>query len=187
VAAGLRATASFGNRNHYAAAWKCCCSAALGCSEPHGPGLEPAAQTAWGVDAEGYSLSEESQLYIAGLGSVTSLGLLFSLSRSGISCALVGCAALVLLAVLLQRRGSRVIDLDESGTSRSRGEAGRLSGRRLGHVYLALASPLSPPRSGSGFRSVASRFELLSEENGEAEKGRSQVWWTACRRLRTSG
>ena len=165
--AGLRASGSFGNRNHYAAFMEMLLFCGLGWL-----GWRHArSQTILGVK-RGRDLlrgMEEagSKLFLFGLAVVImALGLIFSLSRSGITFALVGCAVFVLLRPPPEATGTIVVQ-KRSG--------GGLSGRRRLHGVAALALAVVGATAWIGLDPVVHRFKLLEDE-WEAERNRLAVW-----------
>jgi O-antigen ligase len=155
LAAALRATGPFGNRNHYAAFMEMTLLVSLGWL-----GYQWA--RARGGARRGPIAGQETSARLAlfGLGIVImALGLIFSLSRSGISFALVGCASFALLSAT-EARGLEA-------RPRSRTSARRLAwGLALAVAAAAVWIGISP---------VLERFELIPQE-WEQEKGRWSVW-----------
>jgi len=152
----LRASGSFGNRNHYAAFM--CMLFLCGLGWLATKRIELTGRTA----LAGRSLRrfEESggQLFLLGLGAVVSgVGLVFSLSRSGITFALLGTA--VWVALVSTRRSP------DEGRGRFRSWTSALT---LSLATLAIAAWV-------GLDPVVHRFKLLSDE-WETEQGRSLVW-----------
>jgi O-antigen ligase len=114
-----------------------------------------------------------AKLFLAGLGFVVlALGLIFSLSRSGISFALAGCAAFVLLAPSNYAERTASVDI---GEQRARRGSRRKSFTRPTHWVLALVLVTVGVAAWIGLDPVVHRFELLPEE-WEAEQSRWQVW-----------
>lgn len=161
--AALRASASFGNRNHYAAFMEMLLLCGLGWMGTKRAGtLETAPRRRLGFSRRMRDTS--GQLFFLGLGVViTALGLIFSLSRSGIAFALAGTAVFVLL-----RPSTRDPDLTFEVETRE-----RRSGK--GHGVLAVALVIVGVAAWIGLDPVVHRFKLLPEE-WEAERGRSLVW-----------
>jgi O-antigen ligase len=174
--AGLRASGSFGNRNHYAAFMEMLLLAGLGWLGAQ-----------WSVFLEAHPGSEGrfwrrvnlmaqeagAKLVLTGLGIVfLALGLLFSLSRSGISFALAGCAVFILLAPRS--------DVEEEAVDlrmRHKGRRDSRLRRRASplHWVLALGLVVVGIAAWIGLDPVVHRFELLPME-WEAEQSRWQVW-----------
>lgn len=145
-ATALRASASFGNRNHYAFFMEMTLLSSLGWL-----GYQWA--RARGSRRTGHVAGQEAgaRLALFGLGVVImALGLIFSLSRSGITATLVGCAAFALLA------------------GAERGAASR-------RLYWSLALAVAAAAVWIGISPVLERFELIPQE-WEQEKGRWAVW-----------
>jgi len=143
-ATALRASASFGNRNHYALFMEMTLLPSLGWL-----GYQWTRQRR---PQRGSTASQEAgaRLALFGLGIVImALGLFFSLSRSGVTFALVGCAAFAFLA------GAR-----STGSRR---------------VYWSLGLAVAAAAVWIGISPVVERFELVPQE-WEEEKGRWSVW-----------
>jgi O-antigen ligase len=125
-----------------------------------------------------HALAQETgaKLALVGLGIVLSaLAIVFSLSRSGITAALIGCGVFaVLVRPTGESRASHTIELGRSGRGRDRGYS-RGKRSRFGHVYWAVALTVLAVAIWIGIDPVVSRFELVPEE-WEAEQGRGQVW-----------
>jgi O-antigen ligase len=120
------------------------------------------------------ALAQESgaKLFLVGLGIVVSaVAIVFSLSRSGMTAALIGCGVFaVLVRPAGEPRASKTIELGRSGRGCSPGKR-----RRFGHVYWAVGLTVLAVVIWIGIDPVVSRFEMVPEE-WEAEQGRSQVW-----------
>jgi O-antigen ligase len=174
--AGFRASGSFGNRNHYAAFMEMLLFPAMGWLGAR-----------WAVFLEAHPgsglrfwrrvnlMAQEAgaKLVLAGLGVVAlALGLIFSLSRSGISFALAGCAVFVLLAPRGDVEEAEVVDLRRRHTGR--GSRPKRRARPL-HMVLALGLIIVGVAAWIGLDPVLQRFELLPDE-WEAEQSRWQVW-----------
>ena len=171
--AGLRATATFGNRNHYAAFVGMLLLCSLGWMGSHWVRITRGSPRASRRRPGAAGQEARAKLAIAGLGIVfLALGLVFSLSRSGISFALVACGAFALLVrPAYEPVRSETIELESSGRGRRRrGKRGR-----FGHWFWALALAVLAVAIWIGIDPVVDRFELLPEE-WEAERGRYQVW-----------
>ena len=169
--AGLRASGSFVNRNHYAAFMEMLLLCGLGWL-----GWRHARfQTVLGVQrgrALLHGMEEAgSKLFLLGLGVVVAaLGLIFSLSRSGITFGLVGCGFFMLLRPSPEETGAIEMSDDSAGTPRG----GRSRRRRLrGAVAFALA--VVGVAAWIGLDPVVHRFKLLESE-WEAERNRAVVW-----------
>ena len=99
---------------------------------------------------------------------VVGLGLVFSLSRSGITFALVGCGLFVLLSPQPDSGGA--IDIPNP----ERGRAPKKKRRRL-HGLVALALGLVGMAAWIGLDPIVHRFQLLPDE-WEAEQNRVALW-----------
>jgi O-antigen ligase len=176
--AGLRATGPFGNRNHFAAfleLFLLCGLGLLGALRVRGRMKQRGASSHSRHRRDGHE--ERARFFLAGLGFVVvALGLVFTLSRSGITFAILGCACFALLtrkytSIRARRRAhGDVVDVDVNGRGR-RASHRFVSGRwvvALGLGVLAVALWI-------GVEPVIERFELLPEEI-EAEQGRAQVY-----------
>ena len=156
-AAGVhfRASGSFGNRNHYAAFMEMLLLCGLGwvgmrCAGFH---ARSGGSLARRIEAGG------GKLFFLGLGVVfTSLGLIFSLSRSGITFGLLGCAALMLM-----RPAPRSTD----------GGLARRKQSRTGVWAMVLV--VVGTAAWIGLDPVAHRFKVLPNE-WDAERDRVRVW-----------
>jgi O-antigen ligase len=161
--AGLRASGSFGNRNHYAAFVEMLLFCGLGWMGSKRAGI---LGTGTGRRHGLLRRMEETggKLFFLGLGVViTALGLIFSLSRSGITFALTGAAVFVLLRPSAHENGPMV----EVGVRKRRF-------RKLqGLVVIALA--VVAVAAWIGLDPVVYRFKLLPDE-WETERGRTLVW-----------
>lgn len=171
--AGLRATGTFGNRNHYAAFMEMLLLCSLGWigyrwARVSAPGRRPS----WGGNL--FTQEAKAGLLVAALGIViSSLGLIFSLSRSGISFALVGCAIFALLATPVHEgHASHTVDLERSWRGGPRATGNR---RGMPRVYWALALATLAFAFWIGIGPLLTRFEMLPE-HWDAENGRVQVW-----------
>ena len=156
-AAGVhfRASGSFGNRNHYAAFMEMLLLCGLGwvgmrCAGFH---ARSGGSLARRIEAGG------GKLFFLGLGVVfTSLGLIFSLSRSGITFGLLGCAALMLM-----RPAPRSTD-------------GGLARRKQSRTGVwAMVLMVVGTAAWIGLDPVAHRFKVLPNE-WDAERDRVRVW-----------
>lgn len=160
---GLRASGSFGNRNHYAAFMEMLLLCGLGWVGARHAGILASSE---GRRRRFLRRIEETggKLFFLGLGVVvTSLGLVFSLSRSGITFGLVGAAAFVLLRPLARDTGSTI-------------DAQRLPGTRPKlHGVVAMGLAVVGIAAWIGLDPVVHRFKLLQGE-WETERGRSLVW-----------
>ncbi len=172
---GLRATGSFGNRNHYAAFMGMLLLCGVGWmgarrTRLSRPGSETPSTRRRGRDTR----EAKAKLAIAGLGMVMlSLGLIFSLSRSGISFALAGCGVFALLAGSDPMR-TGPIELERTGGGRARIARSRQR-RSYGRLFWALALAVVGVAFWIGIDPVVNRFELLPRQ-WEIEQGRGQVW-----------
>ena len=164
--AGLRASASFGNRNHYAAFMEMLLLCGLGWTGTKRAGiLEPIEGRRRGF----LRRIEETggKLFFLGLGVlITSVGLIFSLSRSGITFALAGAAVFVLL---------RPSPRNDGATIERPGRSAVPSGRRKLHGLVAIALAVVGVCAWIGLDPVVHRFKLLPNE-WEQERGRTLVW-----------
>ncbi len=107
-----------------------------------------------------------SKLFLLGLGVVVAaLGLIFSLSRSGITFGLVGCGFFMLLRPSPEQTGA--IEMPEDAPSRP--------GRRRLHGVIAFALAVVGVAAWIGLDPVVHRFKLLESE-WEAERNRVVVW-----------
>ena len=160
--AAIRATGSFGNANHYATFMGMLVLCALGWLGARRASLPPAGgrhlRHVEGQEAK-------ARLVMGGLGIVVmGLGLIFSLSRSGITFTLAGCVALALLT----RRTADATTTDVI-------EVGRSNRRTPYRAYWALALAVAGFAVWIGIGPVLGRFAELPEE-WEAEQARPQVW-----------
>ena len=144
VAGNFLATGAFGNRNHYAMFQEMLLLVSLGWLLMHyREGMHDARDNTSAREAK-------ARTVLLGLGAgVIALSLLFSLSRSGVTCAMIGCA-LFLYATW------------------SRGESRRLLA--AGAIVL-LASALW-----IGIHPLISRFEAVDIELTNEQQGRALVW-----------
>lgn len=159
------ARGSFDNRNHYAAFMEMLFLSSLGWLGFQKALLAGRARSML-HDARG-------KLFLYGLGlTIIGLGLAFSLSRSGLTFELIGCAAFAALA-----RGASTgpdpasIDVDvgkRRTETRSRGAA-------LGSIYWALGLAVVGGAVWIGIEPIATRFGLLAHDFA-AENGRFRVW-----------
>ena len=175
-AAGLRATGTFGNRNHYAAFMEMLLLCGVGWLGARWVALMPGRRSSGRLTV--MNQEAKARLSIAALGIVTaSLGLIFSLSRSGISFALAGCAAFALMIpAAYEPTATETIEIERSRSGRSHSRRSRRGKRRrYGRVYWALALAVLAVAFWIGIDPVVTRFELIPEQ-WEAEKGRYQVW-----------
>ncbi len=171
--AHLRASGSFGNRNHYAAFMEMLLLCGLGWVGMRHAAFQTELGTRRGRNFFRRIEEAGSKLFFLGLGVViVSLGLIFSLSRAGITFALVGCALFVLLRPLPEAAGT--IDLPGPSPGRSRwfSTEGR---RRKVHGLVALALAVVGVAAWIGLDPVVHRFQLLPDE-WEAEQSRVAVW-----------
>jgi O-antigen ligase len=174
--AGLRASGSFGNRNHYAAFMEMLLLAGLGWLGAQWSDFIETHPGSGGRFWRRVNLMAQeagAKLILTGLGIVfLALGLIFSLSRSGISFALAGCAAFILLAPRHDAE-DEAVDL----RMRHKGRRGPRPKRRSSswHGALALGLLIIGIAAWIGLDPVVHRFELLPEE-WEAEQSRWQVW-----------
>jgi len=107
------------------------------------------------------------KLFFLGLGvSITAIGLIFSLSRSGITAALAGAAVFVLL---------RPSPPDDAATIELSEHSGRPSRRRKPQGLIAIALAVVGVCAWIGLDPVVHRFKLLPNE-WEQERGRTLVW-----------
>ena len=160
ASAHLRASASFGNRNHYAAFMEMLLLCGLGWVGMHHAGLRTDARESLArrIEAGG------GKLFLLGLGVVfVSLGLIFSLSRAGITFGLVG-AAVYLFLRPSPAPGRGVIELRDSARPR----------RRVPGV-IAVVLLVVGTASWIGLDPVVHRFKLLPNE-WQAERDRTRVW-----------
>lgn len=152
--AHLRASGSFGNRNHYAAFMEMLLLSGLGWMGARRAGILgklPGRKRGFLRQVE----ESGGKIFFLSLGVViASLGLIFSLSRSGITFALVGAAVFVLL------RPAGV---------------GLAGSRRKVHGLVAVALAVVAMAAWIGLDPVVHRFKLLPDE-WEAERGRTLVW-----------
>ena len=162
----LRARGTFGNPNHYAAFLGMILLCSLGwLASRNGELSRTEGRRTRQADAQ----EARARLILGGLGIVViGLGIVFSLSRSGITFALAGCVALTLLT----KRGaepnpSETIELE------SRHRPKRVS--RSSRGYWALGLAVAGFAVWIGIEPVISRFGDLPE-HWVAEKSRPQVW-----------
>jgi len=161
--AAIRATGSFGNANHYATFMGMLLLCALGWLGARRASLPPAGgrhrRRVEGQEAK-------AKLVMGGLGIVViGLGLIFSLSRSGITFTLAGCVALALLT--RRTADATTTDAIEVGRSNRRVPSDR--------AYWALALAVAGFAVWIGIGPVLGRFAELPQE-WEAEQARPQVW-----------
>jgi len=161
--AGIRATGSFGNPNHYAAFLGMILLCSLGWLGARWTRLARAGgRRSRRVDAQ----EAKARLIMGGLGIIIiGLGLIFSLSRSGITFTLAGCVALALLT-------RRAVNSGEPETI----ELGRARQRPRSHrAYWALALAVAGFAVWIGIEPVLGRFAEIPAQ-WEAEQARPQVW-----------
>jgi len=161
--AAIRATGSFGNPNHYATFMGMLLLCGLGWLGARRVTLSrPSGRCNQHVDGQ----EAKARLVMGGLGIVAmGLGLIFSLSRSGITFTLAGCVALALLT--RQTANATVSDTIEIGQPRRR--------LRSYRGYWALALAVAGFAVWIGIGPVLDRFAELPEQ-WEAEQARPQVW-----------
>ncbi|MGH9463014.1 MAG: hypothetical protein ACRD1X_17530, partial [Vicinamibacteria bacterium] len=157
--AAIRATGSFGNANHYATFMGMLLLCALGWLGARRASLPPAGgrhrRHVEGQEAK-------AKLVMGGLGIVVmGLGLIFSLSRSGITFTLAGCVALALMT--RRTADSAATDTIEIGRSPRHAPSRR--------AYWALALAVTGFAVWIGIGPVLGRFAELPEE-WEAEQAR---------------
>ena len=166
--AGIRARGPFGNPNHYAAflgmillcslRWLASRNAQSSRNEKHRTGREGPQET-------------RAKLILGGLGIVIiGVGIIFSLSRSGIAFALAGCVA---LAFLTKREAG--LGEDELDTIDLHRGSRRIRNHRSTRGYWALALAVAGFTAWIGIEPVLSRFGELPRQL-EVEKARPQVW-----------
>ena len=173
--AGLRASGPFGNPNHYAAFMEMLLLTSVGWMGARLAGDRAFRRRGAGRQASLTAQEATARHFLIGLGVVAvGLGLIFSLSRSGITSALAGGAAFALLANPgYERNGSEPIELERAGR---RGTRVRSRRRRRSRRYLwALALGVLGVAIWIGIEPVIARFEL-APTHWEAERGRQQVW-----------
>ena len=161
MAVNFRATASFGNRNHYALFMEMLLLCGLGwIGMSHARARVPTGGSfARRIEAGG------GKLFFIVLGVViVSLGLIFSLSRAGIAIGLLGCGLLVLI-----RPRPAISDALAL-------EARRVS--RPGAGAFAMLLVVLGTSAWIGLAPVAQRFQLLPGE-WDAEQHRLRVWTDA--------
>ena len=160
---GLKATASFGNRNHFAAFQEMLLLVGFGwiasfLHEQHRRAPDRSNQQ-----------EAKARAMVLGLGlCVIALSLLFSVSRSGITAAAIGCAIFLLLS---RDRASPPATLNSTPTS----GAARTQASARTQVLLAIGGFTLALFAWIGVDPVVSRFELVPGEL-EAEQGRFTVW-----------
>jgi O-antigen ligase len=159
----IRATGSFGNPNHYATFMGMLILCALGWLESRRASLpQHADRRLRHLETQ----EAKARLVMGGLGIVVmGLGLIFSLSRSGITATLAGCVALVLLA----RRTPDVSSTDAIEIGRSHRRASSYRG------IWALALAVAGFAVWIGIGPLLGRFAELPEQ-WQAEEARPQVW-----------
>lgn len=173
--AGIRARGPFGNPNHYAASMEVLllCSAGWIGSQL----ARASASHRAGFLRRASAIRHEStaKCVLVGLGTmIAALGLIFSLSRSGITAAVAGLAVFALLA----RSGSGgrqtgVIELHRRGSESAapvQGEA-----KRFAHRVWAFSLLVAAVTIWIGMNPLLQRFEGLTDLWG-AENGRQEVW-----------
>jgi hypothetical protein len=169
---GLEATGSFDNRNHYALFMEMLLLSSLGwlgarwvaLSRPGNRG--PAALK---------TQEARARLSLHGVGvAILSLGLLVSMSRSGIAFSLLGCAAFGLLARQRQEGldGGDLL-VDSPGHAARRPRSGSRSSPS--HLYWALGLSVVALIAWVGFDPIVRRFELLPGD-WSADLSRWRVW-----------
>jgi O-antigen ligase len=175
---GLRSTGSFGNPNHYAAFMEMLLLCGFGWLAARWTAFTTARSSAGSGGGRGNHVFQEAgaRLFLFGIGIVVvSLGLIFSLSRSGICFALAGCAALVLLTRPGHKLAdSATIDLESAHGLGPHG-ARRTTPGGTRHLYWALGLVVVGVVLWIGIDPILGRFELPTAEF-EAERGRWQVW-----------
>ena len=157
----FRASGSFGNRNHYAAFMEMLLLCGLGWVGMRRAGFHARSGGSFArrIEAGG------GKLFFLGLGVVfTSLGLIFSLSRSGITFGLLGCALLILMRPA-PRSADAGIELSGSVARRQRSLAG----------VWAMVLLVVGTAAWIGLDPVAHRFKVLPNE-WDAERDRVHVW-----------
>jgi len=175
--AGIRASGSFGNPNHYAATMEMLLLCSLGWI---GYQLAPLAHTAGpsrGLLSRARVMRQESaaKCVLVGLGMmVAGLGVIFSLSRSGIAAAVAGLAVFALLArSRFDGQPTGVIELRRHGNEPS-ARVQREAKRAVRRVW-AFSLFVAAVTIWIGMNPVVQRFGGLSDL-WEAENGRQQVW-----------
>lgn len=169
--AHLRASGSFGNRNHYAAFMEMLLFCGLGWLGMRHVGFSTKLGRRRGRAFLFGTEEAGAKLFFLGLGVVVlSLGLIFSLSRSGITFALVGCGIFMLLRPLPKTAGA----IDVPNHSRDRARRFSKERRRI-HGLAALALAVVGMAAWIGLDPVVHRFKLLPDE-WEAEQHRLEVW-----------
>lgn len=163
----LRARASFGNPNHYAAFLEMlllCSLGWLGSRWLSRRGARPRRGSRAGQWLE----EAQAKLFLASMGVVLiGLGLAFSVSRSAIAFSLVACAAFALLS--RTRRGSPVlIDRDTAPDVRALPARPR-------RLFWVLALALLAGVVWIGVDPIIGRFDVLSEDWAK-EVSRRQIW-----------
>ena len=175
---GIRASGPFGNPNHYAATMEMlllCSVGWIGAQLSHlarTTGSSPA-----GFLSRAKAMRQESaaKCVLVGLGMmVAGLGLIFSLSRSGIAAAVAGLAVFSILA-RSRPEGPQtgVIELRRHGSEPS--ARVQREAKRAVHRVWALALLVAAVTIWIGMKPVAQRFGGLADLWG-AESGRQQVW-----------
>ena len=165
------ARASFDNRNHYAAFMEMLLLCGLGWL---GSRWVSVPSRRGGCSREMTRVVQEvrARLSLAGLGIVIlSLGLVFSLSRSGITFALAGCSAFAFLTRRITEPPADPqgpLDLPQRRNAGSRG-------KRAGRIYVAVILIVLGTTVWMGIEPVIARFEMLPGD-WNAEMGRWQVW-----------
>jgi O-antigen ligase len=177
--AGIRATSLFGNPNHYAAFMEILLLVSVGwigarLTSRRADRARPGPVGTW---RRATSMMHETtaRLLLFGLGwIVLGLGLVFSLSRSGIAAALTGLAAFALFT-RSESTASRVIELERRKRSGGATVA-RPRRRGPGRRWLwALALVVLGFTFWIGVDPVIQRFEQIPDL-WESERGRQQVW-----------
>ena len=173
--AGIRASGPFGNPNHYAASMEMlllCSAGWVGAQWVRLTRESGASPRGFLRRARAMRQESAAKTVVVALGMmVTGLGLIFSLSRSGITAVLVGLAVFAFLA-RSRSDGSRtdVIELRRDG-----GPSATRLPREARHGVWALSLILAAMTLWVGMNPVLQRFEGLTDGSW-AESGRQQVW-----------
>jgi len=173
--AGLRAGGPFGNSNHYALFMEMLLLVSLGWMGARLAGTRPRGRRESGRRRARMAQEDRARQFLGGLGIVAmGLGLVFSLSRSGITSAVAGCVAFVLLAgPRADPAQSGTIEVELPGDRSARGRSPRA--RRSTRYLWALALSALGVAVWIGVEPVVARFELMSTD-WASEGGRQQVW-----------
>jgi len=162
----LRATGTFGNPNHYAAFLGMILLCSLGWLASRNVELS---RTEGRRTKQADAHEARARLILGGLGLIAiGLGIVFSLSRSGLTFALAGCVVLALLT----KRGAEP-NSTETIDLQSRGRAKKV--RRSSRGYWALGLAAASFAMWIGIEPVISRFGEIPV-HWEAERSRTQVW-----------